>query len=215
MATDCKVFPCLWCQLYFQVRCCFSWQHKGWWCQAITAPRHNSNMTLMVRNHSTLHMHWKNLLSPLLTLFSHSNHWNVKHFWSVFWGPNTHPGCTPNVMTTDTFSPWRVTLYYGRREAIYQLCNLLPTPNKVARTKKPPKKTTALQHISKKQDDLSVWEQQQEELNLTCKSKCAHTSAHKPRPVWGHFTLHSPTSIFHLHNREGAAREEESPPWNN
>lgn len=43
----------------------------------------------------------------------------------------------------------------------------------------------------------------------------AHTSAHKPRTVWGHFTLHSPTSIFHLHNREGAAREEESPPWNN
>lgn len=28
MATDCKVFPCPWCQLYFQVRCCFSWQHK-------------------------------------------------------------------------------------------------------------------------------------------------------------------------------------------
>lgn len=91
MATDCKVFPRLWCQLYFQVRCCFSWQHKSRWYHAITAPRHNSNMTLMVRNHSTLHMHWTNLLSPLLTLFSPpSNHWNMKHFLSVIWGGQIH-----------------------------------------------------------------------------------------------------------------------------
>lgn len=33
-----------------------------------------------------------------------------------------------------------------------------------------------------------------------------HTQhTHTPCPVWGHFALHSSTSIFHLHNREGAA----------
>ncbi len=34
-----------------------------------------------------------------------------------------------------------------------------------------------------------------------------HTCTHPrtPHPAWGHFALHSSTSIFHLHNREGAA----------
>lgn len=32
--------------------------------------------------------------------------------------------------------------------------------------------------------------------------RCTHI--HTSHPVWGHFALHSSTSIFHLHNREGA-----------
>lgn len=47
---------------------------------------------------------------------------------------------------------------------------------KVARTKKQPPKKIPLQHVSKKQDDLSVLGQQQEELSLTCKSKYAYTA---------------------------------------
>lgn len=36
-----------------------------------------------------------------------------------------------------------------------------------------------------------------------------------PRPAWGHFALHSSTSIFHPHNREAAAERRKNPPRNN
>lgn len=151
----------------------------------------------------------------------------MKQVLSVFflrgWETSTHPGCTPNLTTTDTFSPQRLAWYHGWREAIYQLCQLLPVPDrnrqscthkKTTGKKNPKNSCNALQ---KSRTTYPCGSSSRRSSSTLCASPStltllAHTSAHKPRPVWGHFTLHSPTSIFHLHNREGAAREEESPP---
>lgn len=106
-----------------------------------------------------------------------------------------------------------IELWFLGGEVIYQLRNLLPIPDPTAEVASKKPVTHFIRKKKKrtnpKNDDLSGNSRRSSTLRASPSTLTllmrAHTHTHEPHPVWGHFTLDSLTSIFHLHNREGAA----------
>lgn len=134
----------------------------------------------------------------------------MKHFLSVIWGAKYTSWMYSKL--NDTFSPWRLALYHGRREAIYQLCDLLPVPDLnrqscTVQKKTTPEKTNKPCNTFQKSRTTHPSGSSSRRSSTLRASPSTHTQAHTNLALYGATSHYTPQLQYFICTTEKEQRE--------